>query len=89
MPMYVYQVKVELSDTDTLHFPALYTFWSKQTILYKCERKARKFVAQAISLLKEDVTYDVWTHGDNQWIIDKLASSQRCTISIKEVRVQT
>lgn len=89
MPMYVYQVKVELHAGDAPLFPDGALDMSRETIIYKCQRKATKFAIKTIQSWCSNDRYEVWKPDTQTWCIDSLLSNARCTIRIVECKVRT
>ena len=89
MPMYVYQVKVELHAGDAPLFPDGALDMSRETIIYKCQRKATKYVTKTIQSWCSNDRYEVWNPDPQTWCIDSLLSCARCTIRIVECKVRT
>lgn len=87
--MYVYQVKVELHEGDAPLFPDEALDMSRETIIFKCQRKAIKYVTKTIESWFTDFQYTVWNPEPLTWCIDSLLSSARCTIRIVECKVRT
>lgn len=89
MPMYVYQVKVELNAADAPLFPGEAYDMSRETIIYKCERKATKFVLKTIQSWCTDDRYTVWYPERMTWCVDSNRCNARCTFRIVECKVRT
>jgi len=89
MPMYVYQVKVELRAGDAPFFPGEALDMSRETIIFKCQRKASMFVTKTILSWCSDDRYPVWNPEPQTWCIDSKLSKARCTIRIVECKVRT
>lgn len=89
MPMYVYQVKVELHEGDAPLFPEEALDMSRETILYKCERKAKRFILNTILSWWKDDRYTVWNPDNQTWCIDSKVGNARCTFRIVECKVRT
>lgn len=89
MPMYVYQVKVELHVGDAPLFPGEAYQMSLDTILYKCQRKAAKFVIKTIWEWCKDDGYSVWNPDPLTWCVDSKVSNARCTFRIVEYKIRT
>lgn len=89
MPMYVYQVKVELHVGDAPLFPDEAYNMSLETIIYKCQRKASKFIIKTIQSWCTDDRYSVWNPDPQTWCVDSKVSNARCTFRIVECKVRT
>ena len=89
MPMYVYQVKVELHAGDAPLLPDGALDMSRETIIYKCQRKATKFAIKTIESWCSNDRYEVWSPDPQTWCVDSLLSNARCTIRIVECKVRT
>lgn len=87
--MYVYQVKVELHVGDAPLFPDEAYDMSLQTIVYKCERKARNFVIKTIQSWSTDDRFSVWNPESGKWCVDSKVTNARCTFLISEIKVRT
>lgn len=89
MPMYVYQVKVELHVGDAPLFPDEALDLSRETIIYKCQRKASKYVIKTIQSWCSDDRFTVWNPEPQTWCVDSNVSNARCTFRIVECKVRT
>ena len=89
MPGYVYQVKVELNNVQATHYPDEAKKLSRETILFKNQRKAEKFVMNTILTWCADVRLTFWMPEDQTWCVDSNVSSARCTFRILEIKVRT
>lgn len=89
MASYVYQVKVECHPADAPLYPQVVDDMSRETILYKCQRKAEKFVIKTIKTWCSDDQYNVWQPEPQTWHIDSSKYSARCTVRILEIKVRT
>lgn len=89
MPMYVYQVKVELHEGDAPLFPGEALDMSRETIIYKCQRKALKFVVKTIESWFTEFQFSVWNPEPLTWCVDSNVSNARCTFRIVELKVRT
>ena len=89
MPMYIYQVKVGLHEGDAPLFPLEALDMRRDTILYKCQRKASKFVTKTIQSWCTEDRYTVWSPEPMTWCVDSKVSNARCTFHIVECKVRT
>ena len=87
--MYVYQVKVVLHEGDAPLFPLEALDMSRETILFKCQRKASKYVIKTIQSWCTDDRYSVWNPEPQRWCIDSKVGNARCTFQISEIKVRT
>lgn len=87
--MYVYQVKVVLHSGDAPLFPDEAYTMSLETIIYKCQRKASKFITKTIQSWCTSDRYTVWNPDAETWCVDSKVSNARCTFRIVECKVRT
>lgn len=89
MASYVYQVKLELSSEDKKHHPREVVSILDDTILYKCERKARKFIESTINQYYKTGEWEVWQPDKNTWCVDQMVVGSRLSLTLSEIRVIT
>lgn len=89
MASYVYRIQVVLSPADTPLFPKEAFDLSKETILFKCDRKAKKFILRTIDGYLKKGEFDYWCPNLNTWCLDSKVTKARLTFLLEECRVRT
>lgn len=89
MPMYVYRIHVVLFAADEPLFPDEAVDLSHQTILFKCERKAKNFIQKTLDSYKRTGDFDLWSPDQYTWCLDSKVTNARLTFLLEECRVRT
>lgn len=87
--MYVYRVQVVLSSADAPLFPDGAYDLTKQTILFKCERKAKNFILRTIDGYLKTGDFDQWCPDKYTWCLDSKVTNARLSFLLEECRVRT
>lgn len=89
MASYVYRIQVVLSPADAPLFPEEAYDLAKQTILFKCERKAKNFIQKALDSYKRTGDFDLWSPDQYTWCLDSKVTNARLTFLLEECKVRT
>ncbi len=89
MPSYVYRVEVLLNAADLHNFPDEAFDLSKETILFKCERKAKNFILRTIDGYLKTGDFDQWCPDNKTWCLYSKVTNARLTFLLEECRVRT
>lgn len=89
MPSYIHIVDFKLSAADEVLHPSEVVDLVSKVLPFKCDRKARKFIATTIAKYYKTGEWVVWNPDSLTWCVDSLVTNARLTITLSEVRVIT
>lgn len=89
MPSYVYQVCIKLNEKAVQYSTDSVVSLLDDTILFKCERKARKFVLSLVDQYKGTGDWCIWQPSKFEWVLQSDVTGAQLTITLKEVYVRT
>lgn len=89
MPMYIEHVKIEVTPKDANLGSLSSVLLSEGFGLFKCERKALKYINSVVKQYVDTHEWVVWQPSNREWCIDNDQTHARVTIKLSEVRVIT